>query len=172
MPAIGMGNAATWLSCTIDGRKVYGRTAQELSDRIAIVRRGGAITGPQPPWLTPQRRKQGNVIAVVTAPPADAAIGGEDEPGGPNAGEAPGENPYPEPTGQPLHDGCRSTHGLHHVTLCRKCNKIIPDESCNCKHRDYESRVVTMAKEPWRSAKCWKPPATADRLTHRARAAT
>jgi hypothetical protein len=81
------------------------------------------------------------------------SVGGEEEPGSPNAPQHRDDNPYAEAPQEVLHDGCRSTHGLHRVTICRKCNQEMSDLSCNCKHRDYESRVVVMAKEPCAACK-------------------
>jgi DNA-binding ferritin-like protein len=88
------------------------------------------------------------------------AIGGEDEPGSPDAPEHRDDNPYPEGPQNVLHDGCRSAHGLHLVTRCRKCNAEIAEKSCGCQHRDYESRVVLMAKEPCAACQLEAPGAT------------
>ena len=40
------------------------------------------------------------------------------------------------------HDGCRSAHGLHYQKECRKCGGTI--ESCGCKDRLKEGRVIRM----------------------------
>ena len=44
----------TWSSCEWSpGKKVYGRNPAEIQQRVAAAKAGRAITGPQPPWLTP-----------------------------------------------------------------------------------------------------------------------
>lgn len=58
----------------------------------------------------------------------------------------------PMPPESAKHDGCRSTLAYHHLTMCRMCKAEI--SGCGCDHREMESRVVTMAKEP--CAECMK----------------
>jgi hypothetical protein len=78
-----------------------------------------------------------------------SAVGGEDEPGSPDAPEMPDANPYAEPGGgatNVLHNGCRSTLAYHHLTACRLCGEKMT--ACGCDNVDQESRVITMSKEP------------------------
>jgi hypothetical protein len=58
--------------------------------------------------------------------------------------EVPQDGPMDEPEQEPCpaHDGCRSRHGLHYQKECRKCGEII--ESCGCKDRLSEGRVIRM----------------------------
>ena len=85
-----------------------------------------------------------------------AAMGDDSGPTKPDGAEVPVE--VPADKSDPLHNGCRSTLAYHHLTQCRKCGGVI--SSCGCDHREKESRVITMAKEP--CAKCMeaadKPP--------------
>jgi hypothetical protein len=75
-----------------------------------------------------------------------STVGGEDEPGAPNAPEHGNDSPYPGGAENALHDGCRSTLAYHHLTLCRLCGSTL--SACGCDHVANESRVITMAKEP------------------------
>jgi hypothetical protein len=73
----------------------------------------------------------------------------EGEDGDPSGGDdVPPDRPgtLPEAETAAKHDGCRSTLGYHHLTMCRTCGAEI--SGCGCDHRELESRVVTMAKDP------------------------
>ena len=60
-------NTQDWMSTEVAGTKVYGRTVDELKQRVATAMRGGRITGPQPSWAS-----GGNSAARSLSAPAAA----------------------------------------------------------------------------------------------------
>ena len=117
------------------------RQASILMDRQFAGKPRDFISSRCTAWLTRfLNRKFGS--ADPDGPTNPPAPEGHTPDHGP-AGEEFPDNPKPD---EPLHNGCRSTLAFHHITLCRLCGGTI--QSCGCDHRDKESRVITMAKEP------------------------
>ena len=79
------------------------------------------------------------ILSALAKAKLSAGEPSQDSPGSPNQPEGSSNNPYPSSDdNNPLsHNGCKSTLGYHHISLCRLCGKEVM--GCKCDNRDNES---------------------------------